>query len=141
MNSFENQFIEKQQITHNILQLLGEIREFKGKQDLFKNQSPQNLKNLIEIATIQSVESSNRIEGITASHERIVELVQEKASARNRSEEEIMGYRSILNTIHQNHRHIPFTPNIIQQFHGEMYKFTSVRAGKWKTSDNTIEEV
>ena len=41
MNSFENQFIEKQQITHNILQLLGEIREFKGKQDLFKNQSPQ----------------------------------------------------------------------------------------------------
>ncbi len=52
MNSFENQFIEKQQITHNILQLLGEIREFKGKQDLFKNQSPQTLKNLIEIATI-----------------------------------------------------------------------------------------
>ena len=41
-----------------------------------------------------------------------------------------MGYRSILNTIHQNHQHIPFTPNIIQQFHGEMYKFTSVRAGK-----------
>lgn len=141
MNSFENQFIEKQQITHNILQLLGEIREFKGKQDLFKNQSPQTLKNLIEIATIQSVESSNRIEGITAPHERIVELVQEKTLARNRSEEEIMGYRSILNTIHQNHKHIPFTPNIIQQFHGEMYKFTSVRAGKWKTSDNTIEEV
>ena len=52
-----------------------------------------------------------------------------------------MGYRSILNTIHQNHKHIPFNPNIIQQFHGEMYKFTSVRAGKWKTSDNTIEEV
>lgn len=47
MNSFEHQFIEKQQITHNILQLLGEIREFKGKQDLFKNQSPQTLKNLI----------------------------------------------------------------------------------------------
>jgi Fic family protein len=141
MNSFENQFIEKQQITHNILQLLGEIREFKGKQDLFKNQSPQTLKNLIEIATIQSVESSNRIEGITAPHERIVELVQEKTSAKNRSEEEIMGYRSILDTIHQNHKHIPFTPNIIQQFHGEMYKFTSVRAGKWKTSDNTIEEV
>lgn len=71
MNSFENQFIEKQQITHNILQLLGEIREFKGKQDLFKNQSPQTLKNLIEIATIQSVESSNRIEGITAPHKEL----------------------------------------------------------------------
>lgn len=141
MKSFENQVILNQEITHNILQLLGEIRELKGRQDLFKKQSPQTLKNLIEIATIQSIESSNRIEGIVAPHERIVELVQEKTSPKDRSEEEIMGYRSVLQMIHQNHHHIPFTPNVIQQFHEEMYKFTTVKAGKWKTTDNTIEEV
>jgi len=141
MKSFENQLITRQPITHNILQLLGEIRECKGKQALYKKQSPQILKNLIEVATIQSTESSNRIEGITAPHKRLVELVKEKTSPSNRSEEEIMGYRSVLQLIHQNHQHIHFTPNVIQQFHGELYKFTSVRAGKWKSTDNTIEEV
>lgn len=141
MRSFENQLILHQPITHNILQLLGGIREFKGKQDLFKKQSPQVLKNLIEVATIQSTESSNRIEGITAPHDRILKLLQEKTSPNNRSEEEIMGYRFVLQLIHQNHQHIPFTPNIIQQLHGDMYKYTSVRAGKWKSTDNTIEEV
>jgi Fic family protein len=141
MKSFENQLIVNQSITHNVLQLLGEIREFKGKQELFKKQSPQILKNLIEVATIQSTESSNRIEGIVAPHERILELVKEKILPSNRSEEEIMGYRSLLHMIHQNHRHIRFTPNVIQQLHGEMYKFTSVKAGKWKSIDNTIEEV
>jgi len=141
MKSFEKKVIVNQPITHNILHLLGEIREFKGKQDLYKKQSPQSLKNLIEIATIQSTESSNRIEGIVAPHQRIIELVQEKTSPRSRSEEEIMGYRSILQLMHQNHRHIPFTPNVIQQLHGEMYQFTSLKSGKWKSTDNTIEEV
>jgi len=141
MKSFENEFVTRQPITHNVLQLLGGIREFKGKQDLFKRQSPQVLKNLIEIATIQSIESSNRIEGVTAPHERILKLAQEKTIPTNRSEEEIMGYRYVLQLIHQNHQHIPFTPNVIQQLHGEMYKFTSVKAGKWKTNNNTIEEV
>lgn len=140
MKSFENQLITHQPITHNILQLLGKIRECKGKQDLYKKQSPQILKNLIEVATIQSTESSNRIEGITTPHKRLVELVKDKTSPDNRSEEEIMGYRSVLQLIHQNHQHIHFIPNVIQQFHGELYKFTSARAGKWKSTDNTIEE-
>ncbi|KAF3362674.1 hypothetical protein PHSC3_000913 [Chlamydiales bacterium STE3] len=47
----------------------------------------------------------------------------------------------ILQMIHQDYQHIPFTPNFIQQFRGEMYKFISVRAEKWKTSDDTIEEL
>lgn len=50
MKSFLNNFIETIPITHNVLQTIRLIGEFKGKQDLFKEQSPQ-LEPLLIIAT------------------------------------------------------------------------------------------
>ena len=141
MNSFKAKLVENQLITPKLMRIIGEIREYKGKQELYKNQSPQVLNNLIEVATIQSTESSNRIEGVIAPHKRIVDLVREKTTPKNRPEEEILGYRYVLNLIHQNHKHIPFTPNIICQLHGDLYRYASVSSGKWKTTDNTIEEI
>lgn len=120
--------------------MISDIKENKGKQDLFKYQSPQILNNLKEVATIQSIESSNRIEGITAPHHRIVELIKEKTSPKNRHEEEVLGYRYALNLIHQNNKVMPFSTNLILQMHQEIYRYTSKKAGCWKLSDNLIEE-
>jgi len=141
MNSFTKKVIDKQSITHNIIQMIAKISEYKGMQNLYKKQSPQMLKTLLNIATIQSTESSNRIEGVEAPHERIVELISKKKKPKNRSEEEILGYKYVLNLIHHNHKDIPFKPNIILQFHNDLYKFTTQRAGGWKSVDNTIEEI
>lgn len=140
MKSFEGDFIEKQHPTHHLLKIISSIKEYKGKQDLYKHQSPQVLSNLKEVASIQSTESSNRIEGIVASHERIVELVQEKTTPKSRSEEEIFGYKSALGLIHQNYKQIPFSENFVLQLHQEIYRYTSKKAGSWKTTDNLIEQ-
>jgi len=72
------------------------IDQSQGSERAFSLQHPEALKTLIQIARIQSVESSNAIEDVTAPHARVVELVEEKTTPANRSEAEIAGYRSVL---------------------------------------------
>jgi len=140
MKSFNTGFLEKQPITQNLLQTIRRIAEYKGKQDLFKEQSPQMLETLRQAAIIQSTESSNRLEGITAPLERIKELVAKKTTPRNRSEQEIAGYRDALNTIHANYADIPFTTGVVLQFHRDLYQFLPGEGGEWKPVDNEITE-
>ncbi|MCW5318396.1 cell filamentation protein Fic [Nostoc sp. KVJ3] len=141
MKSFELGFIESRQITQNLLRTIRLIGEYKGKQELFKEQSPQVLETLRLAAIIQSTESSNRIEGITAPLERIKELVAEKTTPRDRSEQEIAGYRDVLTTIHTSYAHIPFTPGVVLQLHRDLYQFAVVEGGRWKSVDNEISEI
>ena len=75
MKSLNSEYLQKQPITHNLLQTIRRIAEYKGKQDLYREQSPQVLETLRQAAIIQSTESSNRLEGITAPLERIKDLV------------------------------------------------------------------
>jgi len=127
VKSFNPGFLEKQPITQNLLQTIRGIAEYKGKQDLYKEQSPQVLETLRQAAIIQSTESSNRLEGITAPLERIKELVAKKTTPKNRSEQEIAGYRDVLNTIHANYADIPFTTGLVLQFHRDRTTLTHSR--------------
>lgn len=140
MKSLNSQFLKRQPITHNILQTIRGIAEYKGKQELYKEQSPQVLETLKQAAIIQSTESSNRLEGITAPLDRIRDLVAKKTSPQNRSEQEIAGYRDVLNTIHANHGDIPFSTGIVLQFHRDLYQFLPGQGGSWKPTDNEITE-
>lgn len=141
MKSFQNNYIESIPITHNILQTIRLIGEYKGKQDLYKEQSPQLLETLKQTAIIQSIESSNRIEGITAPLERIKAIAAEKTAPANRSEQEIAGYRNVLNTIHSRYEHIPVSSNIVLQFHRDIYSLSATPGGRWKSTENEIAEV
>jgi Fic family protein len=117
------------------------IDQSQGSERAFSLQHPEALKTLIQIARIQSVESSNAIEDVTAPHARVVELVEEKTAPANRSEAEIAGYRAVLDMIHASALQIPFRPSVVEQLHRDLYQFTGVRAGHWKTVDNSIEEL
>jgi Fic family protein len=120
------------------------IDQSQGSERAFRLQLPETLKTLktlIQIARIQSVESSNAIENVTAPHARVVELVEDKTTPENRSEAEIAGYRAVLDTIHASAQQIPFKPSVVEQLHRDLYQFTSVPAGHWKTVENSIEEV
>ena len=141
MKSLNSEYLQKQPITHNLLQTIRRIAEYKGKQDLYREQSPQVLETLRQAAIIQSTESSNRLEGITAPLERIKDLVAKKTTPRNRSEQEIAGYRDVLNTIHANYADIPFTTGVVLQFHRDLYQFLPAEGGKWKSADNEITEI
>jgi len=140
MNSFESDFLEKQSIPHSLLRTIRLLGEYRGKEALFKQQTPQVLKSLRQIAIIQSTESSNRIEGIEAPTERIRKLVAHKTTPKNRSEQEIAGYRDALVTIHANHSNMPFTVDIVLQLHRDLYQFVAQQGGRWKMTDNEITE-
>ena len=127
-------------VTQNILRSVRLLGEYKGKQDLFTRQIPQALETLKQTAIIQSIESSNRIEGVTAPTKRIKAIVAEKTTPQNRDEQEIAGYRDVLQTIHANFRDIPFNNNVILQFHRDLFKYSEAEGGKWKSVNNDIIE-
>ncbi len=132
--------MESLPISHRLLRIVREISEYKGRQDLYKSQSPQVIETLRQVAMIQSTESSNRIEGVTAPPERIRALVAQQTTAQNRSEQEIAGCRDVLGTIHATGADIPFSANIVLQLHRDLYQFLSGEGGHWKPTDHeTIE--
>ena len=128
-------------LTPEIVQMVGSIHEHKGKQELFLEANVDELKTLLEVALIQSTGASNRIEGIFTSDKRLEELVSQKAEPRNRSEQEIAGYREVLSTIHEGYEYITPRPNIILQLHRDLYSYSQGGAGgSYKNSDNVIAE-
>ena len=117
------------------------IHEYKGEQRLIAERHADVLDSLVEIAKIQSTESSNKIEGIYTSDDRLKKIVLDKTMPKTRDEREIAGYRDVLNTIHDNYAHIPIKDTFILQLHRDLYKFeNSSNGGKFKAIDNFIEE-
>lgn len=141
MKQFDYREKWKELLTPEIVSFLSQIHEFKGEQTLFIEAKADALTQLVEIAKIQSTESSNKIEGIYTTDDRLRALVNNTTRPRSRNEREIAGYRDVLNTIHENHNYIPAKPSIILQLHRDLYKFESVDfGGKYKVADNVIEE-
>lgn len=140
MSSFAPGFLERQPVSPALVQTVRRLGEHKGREVLFREQSPQVLEHLRQAAIIQSTESSNRLEGIVAPPDRIRQIVQERVQPRNRSEQEIAGYRDVLKTIHANHPRVPFTTGSVLQFHRDLFSFAGGRGGRWKPADNEIIE-
>src|SRR5581483_3957720 len=89
--------------------LLSDCAEFRGKQDLWTRQKPAVLQALRQRAIVQSVESSNRIEGVTAPADRIGPIVHGLVKPRDRPEEELLGYRKALDWIFTRKGAVPVT--------------------------------
>jgi Fic family protein len=119
------------------LQALGERR---GRQELFQRQTPELLAALRDAAIVESTESSNRIEGVVAPHARIEALVLKGTAPRNRSEQEIAGYRDALNLIHESARDMGFSVNVILQLHTMLFRYHGGQGGRWKMTQNEIVE-
>ena len=127
--------------TPDLVKLVAGLHEHKGKQELFLEANIDELKTLLEIAKVQSTGASNRIEGIYTTDGRLEDLVKLKAEPRNRSEEEIAGYREVLTTIHENYDYIRPRPSVILQLHRDLYSYSSgMKGGEYKNSDNIIAE-
>ena len=132
----------KKLLTPEIISLLTSIHEYKGEQRLVAERYADVLTDMVDIAKIQSTESSNKIEGIFTSDERLKKIVLDKTMPRNRNEQEIAGYRDVLNTIHENYDYIPVRATLLLQLHRDLYKFQGAgNGGVFKNVDNTIEEV
>lgn len=139
MRPFNYSNLSNQKWDSEILGYIAAIYKEAGKQELYLKQRPDELEKLVEIAKIQSTESSNAIEGIVTTSTRIKQLVEEKTAPRNRDEQEIAGYRDVLNIIHENFDTIPLSKNYILQLHKIMYSHMSnPMAGRTKNNQNYI---
>ena len=139
MRTFNYSEISKLKWDSEILGLIAAIYKEAGKQELYLKQRPEELEKLVEIAKIQSTEASNAIEGIVTTDTRIRQLVEEKTAPRNRSEQEIAGYRDVLSIIHESFDVIPITRNYILQLHKILYTHTNNPiAGQTKNVQNYI---
>lgn len=141
MHSFDYREKPRELLVPETVNQLVKLHELKGRQELFIEAEPDVLTSLLEIARIQSTKSSNMIEGIWTSDERLEAIVKGKAQPRNRSEEEISGYRDVLATIHESYEYISPTPNNILQLHKNLYSFSSNSTGGiYKNTDNVVAE-
>lgn len=142
MRIFDYRKTPEKLLTPEIVQMIASIHEHKGKQELFFEANQDELKTLLEVAMIQSTGASNRIEGIYTTDKRLKELVSQKAEPRNRSEEEIAGYREVLAMIHESYEYIVPRSNMILQLHRDLYSFSrGAVGGNYKNSDNLIAEI
>ena len=139
MRNFNYSLIRDQKWDSDVLGLIAAIYKEAGKQELYLRQRPEELEKLVEIAKIQSTEASNAIEGIVTTNTRIRQLVEEKTTPKNRDEQEIAGYRDVLNVIHDSFDAISIKRNYILQLHKMLYShMNNPLAGQTKNVQNYI---
>jgi len=141
MMTFRIKHLEKTKLPAGTVWLMDKLADAKEKQTLFEKQSRRIMKSLQEIALIEGAESSSRIDGVTVEPERLRPLVLGNARPRDRSEEEIVGYRNGLTWVHGNHEKAPIEPETLRRLHALVQAGTIGDAGEWKQSQNEIVEL
>jgi Fic family protein len=141
MMTFRRNRLEKTKLPPGTVWLLEKLAESKKKQAVYEKQPRRILKGLQEIALIEGVESSNRIDGVTVEPERLRLLVVSDARPRDRSEEEITGYRNALSWVHGNHGKVSIEPETLRRLHALAQEGAIGDAGEWKESQNEIVEL
>ncbi|MDO8444566.1 MAG: Fic family protein [Deltaproteobacteria bacterium] len=131
-------------IDAQVLKIIAELDEFKGRWDSLGKLSQDKLTSLRRVATIESVGSSTRIEGARLSDHDVEALLAnlEMHSFRSRDEEEVAGYAEAMNTIFDSWEHIPLTENHIKQLHGMLLKYSTKdrpHRGEYKKFPNNVE--
>lgn len=140
MHSLAPDYLSRLRFDSRQLSTLRALGEFRGKQRLYVAQSPELLSALQQVAVVESTESSNRLEGVVVAANRLKPLVLKHATPRNRSEQEVAGYRDALGLIHENAEHMAVSEGTIQQLHGILYRYMPQPGGRWKASNNDIVE-
>ena len=142
MRKFDYSFLNKGLLPANLINITGLIYSLKTGSDIRKENQEKIFTELEKIAKVQSVKSSNEIEGIVTSDERIREIVNGSSKPLNHNEAEIAGYRDALNEIHLNYKSMEFNENTILRLHKMMMSYSGDEyGGKYKDEDNVILEI
>ncbi len=137
-------FLEKLEITQKTLRLIAEIDEFKGQWLALGQLATDRLSALKKIATIESIGSSTRIEGVRLTDEEIERLLTglQIHTFRSRDEQEVAGYAELMDMIFSSWKEIKLTENHIKQFHGVLLRHSEKderHRGNYKTLPNHVE--
>lgn len=106
MRRFDYSFLNNGLLPAKLMNITASIASLKTMASVRKEEHICVFTELEAIAKVQSVKSSNAIEGIVTSDERIAEIVNQNSAPLNHNEAEIAGYRDALNEIHLGYEHI-----------------------------------
>lgn len=141
MRKFDYSFLDNGLLPTDLVNLTSNIYALRTEAHNRKDDYAQIFTELEAVAKVQSVKSSNAIEGIVTSDERIREIVNHSSTPLNHDEAEIAGYRDALNAIHTGYEHMDFRETDILRLHEMMLSLTGYEfGGRYKTDDNVILE-
>ncbi len=130
-------------ITNQMLSIISELDEFKGAWKLLDKMAPEKLKSLKKVAIIESVGSSNRIEGNKLTDKQVEELLSkiQRQSFATRDEQEVAGYARLMDTIFDDWEVIPLSENYIKQLHKILLQYSDKdekHKGEYKKISNSV---
>ncbi|HEY7543540.1 MAG TPA: Fic family protein [Blastocatellia bacterium] len=131
------------QVSHEMLRLIAEIDEFKGRWEVLKTLSPERLRALRHVATIESIGSSTRIEGVRLTDQQIETLLAglQRYAFQSRDEQEVAGYAEAMDLLFQSWEEMALTENHLKQLHAVLLKFSvkdEYHRGQYKRTPNTV---
>ena len=141
MRKFDYSFLSEGLLPANLINITSELYSLRTANGIRKEDYNSIFTELEAVARVQSVKSSNAIEGIVTSDERIVEIVNQSSAPLNHNEAEIAGYRDALNIVHTNYENLDFRRRDILSLHDTMLSVAGYEyGGSYKTDDNIIME-
>lgn len=142
MRKFDYIQLGELSLSPHVVDTLISIHKYKEKQELYLELYPDALDKLSKTAKVQSTKASNAIEGIITTDGRLKKLMSQTAVPQNFTEEQIVGYRKVLDVIDDNYTAIQISKSEILSLHAALYSYTSVNyKGQFKTCDNAIIEI
>lgn len=131
-------------IPKEVANFIAEIDEFKGRWATMQTLAPDRLSALRQVATIESVGSSTRIEGVKLTNSEVEALLRgiKTYSFRSRDEQEVAGYAELMEMIFAAYKDIPLTENYIKQLHSVLLKYSTKddrHRGEYKKFANSVE--
>jgi Fic family protein len=130
-------------ITQDLLKLIAELDEFKGRWHALKTHTPERLTALHHVASIESAGASTRIEGATLTNVEVETLLTNLTITpfTTRDEQEVAGYAEAMDLILQSYSDLPVTENHIKQLHSVLLRHSHKderHRGSYKTLDNHV---
>ena len=139
MHRFDYRFLADS-LPANLLEIAGIIYDLRGKGEIRKMNNLHLFEELQHTAMVDSIQSSNAIEGIVTTAERVKKLVNKQSEPFTQDEQEILGYRDVLDEIYNHYEDLEITGDLLKHFHMLMLRTTSPDAGKYKQQNNWIQE-
>ncbi len=140
MRYFDYGFLRGKDVSAYAVRMIADVSRTQGQNTYRKDKLGKLFSALENVAKIESVKSSNAIEGIATSDARLAEIVRENAEPTGHAEEELAGYRDALSLVHSAHETQPFSEDTILRLHAILYAHTSEKGGQYKKDDNIISQ-
>ena len=139
MRSFADLDVLVGRVPSRIVTRLGSNDFGRGSEALYRDQLPGLLTELADHARVQGINASSAIEGIVvADADRAERIINRRAAQlRNRSEQELAGYRDAQDYLLQQDWR-PLNSGLLLHVHRLLFSHTAVSGGAFKSQDNLV---